>query len=232
MFSAPLIKGKLIRRYKRFLADVELGSGEVVTAHCTNSGSMLSCIEPNAPVYLSPVPNPNRKTGFTWEMIQIDGCWVGVNTSNPNRLVEQYLLQGTIPSLGKWEKVTREFKVGDSRLDFYAERAEEKCFIEVKNVTLKDGNVARFPDAQTARGLKHLNELQELVRLGYRGVILFIIQRTDVNSFSPAWNIDPVYSEKLSEVCRKGVEAIAFQVKVTPEGISPNAELPIHLTNK
>jgi len=228
-FNPPLVKGKLIKRYKRFLADIQLEDGQIVTAHCTNSGSMLTCLEPNAPVFLTPTNDPNRKTRFTWEMIEIDGNWVGINTSIPNQIVEHYLKQGIIPSLGKWDNVIREFKVGNSRLDFYAERENEKCFIEVKNVTLKDDHFARFPDAKTTRGLKHLNELFDLSQKGFRSVILFIVQRTDVSTFSPAWTIDPEYSAKLLEVCTKGVEAIAFQVKVGPSAIEPLKEMPIML---
>ncbi len=228
-FKQPLTGGTLIKRYKRFLADIMLNSGEIVTAHCTNSGSMLSCIEEGAAVYLSPAPNPNRKTKFTWEMIRLNGSWVGVNTSNPNQFIYEFLLNGSIPSLGKWEKVVREVKFGESRLDLYAERGDEKCYIEVKNVTLKDEIYARFPDAVTLRGQKHLRELIKIRKLGFRSVILFAIQRTDVEIFAPAWDIDSEYGKLLVEALNSGVEIIPLQVIVTPEGINPFKELPYTL---
>jgi sugar fermentation stimulation protein A len=231
-FKQPLVGGTLVRRYKRFLADVRLNSGEIITAHCTNSGSMLSCIEEGAPVYLSPAENPNRKTQFTWEMICISNSWVGVNTSNPNIFAYEALINGSIPSLGKWDKVVREVKFGDSRLDLYAERRQEQCYIEIKNVTLKNGKYARFPDALTTRGQKHLKELIKIRKLGFRSVILFIIQRTDVEFFAPAWSIDPEYGKLLVEAFETGVEIIPFQVLVTPQSIQPLRELPFNFTTE
>lgn len=228
-FKQPLTRGILVKRYKRFLADVKLNNGEIVTVHCTNSGSMLSCIEEGAEVFLSLAPNPNRKTKFTWEMIRINGYWVGINTSNPNQFIYEFLLSGSIPSLGKWEKVVREVKFGESRLDLYAERGDEKCYIEVKNVTLKDDKYVRFPDAVTIRGQKHLKELMKIRKLGFRSVILFAIQRIDVEIFAPAWSIDPEYGNLLVEALNNGVEIIPFQVKVTPEEINPIRELPFSL---
>jgi sugar fermentation stimulation protein A len=230
LFKHQLVGGALLKRYKRFLADVRLDSGEIITAHCTNSGSMLTCIEEGARVFLSPADDPNRKTKYTWEMISISNSWVGVNTSNPNRFAYEALLNGSIPSLGKWEKVVREVKFGDSRLDLYVERENEKCYIEIKNVTLKNGNYARFPDALTTRGQKHLKELIKIRKLGFRSIILFIIQRTDVAFFAPAWSIDPEYGKLLVEAYETGVEIIPFQVLVTPQSIQPLRELPFNFT--
>jgi sugar fermentation stimulation protein A len=191
-FQQPLVKGKLIKRYKRFLADVELEDGSVVTAHCTNSGSMKTCLETGAPVYLSPVNDPKRKTKFTWEMIYINNGWIGINTSVPNRLVYDWVKEGRLESLRGYTTVQREVKFGDSRFDVFAENEKERCFIEVKNVTLKDGVYARFPDAVTQRGRKHLETLLEVKQQGMRAVMVFVIQRMDVDLFAPAWNIDPV----------------------------------------
>jgi sugar fermentation stimulation protein A len=191
---------------------------------------MLTCIEEGARVFLSPADDPNRKTKYTWEMISISNSWVGVNTSNPNRFAYEALLNGSIPSLGKWEKVVREVKFGDSRLDLYVERENEKCYIEIKNVTLKNGNYARFPDALTTRGQKHLKELIKIRKLGFRSIILFIIQRTDVAFFAPAWSIDPEYGNLLVEAYETGVEIIPFQVLVTPQSIQPLRELPFNFT--
>ena len=146
-FKQPLVHGTLIKRYKRFLADVLLDDGTEVVAHCTNSGSMKSCIENGAEVYLSPVTDPTRKTRFTWEMIKIGGSWVGINTGNPNKLAFEAISAGTIPDLSGYSKVTREVVFGDSRFDVFAENETEKCFVEVKNVTLKEGKYALFVTA-------------------------------------------------------------------------------------
>ncbi|MDX9696777.1 MAG: DNA/RNA nuclease SfsA, partial [Bacteroidales bacterium] len=148
-FKDPLIHGTLIKRYMRFLADVKLDSGETVTAHCTNSGSMKSCLEKGAEVYLSPVDDPNRKTKFTWEMIKINGDWVGINTSNPNKLAFEAVKAGQIEKLKGYTEVQAEVKFDDSRFDLMAKNDTETCFIEVKNVTYKEGNYALFPDAVT-----------------------------------------------------------------------------------
>ncbi|NOX86075.1 MAG: DNA/RNA nuclease SfsA [Chlorobi bacterium] len=228
-FQNPLIPGKLIKRYKRFLADVELGDGQLVTAHCTNSGSMKSCLEEGAPVYLSPVNDPKRKTKYTWEMIFINNGWVGINTSIPNLLAYEAVRKGQIPALRGYTSVKREVRFNDSRFDIYAENEKEKCFIEVKNVTLKDGDYARFPDAVTSRGLKHLNTLLEVKQQGIRAVMLYIVQRMDVNIFAPAWDIDPEYSAKLAEVYKTGIEIIPLQAEVTPERIEIVKELPFEL---
>ncbi len=228
-FNTPLVRGILIRRYKRFLADVLLDSGETVTAHCTNSGSMKTCIEEDAPVYLTPVNDPSRKTKFTWEMIYINNNWIGVNTSIPNMLAFQWVKEGVVKRLSGYTFVKREVKFGNSRFDVYAENENERCFIEVKNVTMKAGNFARFPDAVTTRGLKHLNTLAEVKKEGIRAVMLYVIQRMDVEAFGPAWDIDPRYAEALTEAHKQGVEIIPVQVKVTPQGISYWRELPFEL---
>jgi sugar fermentation stimulation protein A len=229
LFAEPLIHGRLIKRYKRFLADVKLDSGEVITAHCTNSGSMKSCLEDGAEVFLSPVNDPKRKTRFTWEMIRIGDGWVGVNTSNPNKLANEYVSKGIISGIEGYTNVKREVTYGDSRFDLYAEKAGQKCFIEVKNVTLKDGVYARFPDAETKRGQKHLETLISVKQNGMRAIMLYIVQRTDVEIFAPAWDIDPQYSETLVKAHANGVEVFPFQVNVTPEGITPFKLLPYKL---
>jgi sugar fermentation stimulation protein A len=167
IFQNKLVHGTLIKRFKRFLADVRLDDGTEVVVHCTNSGSMKSCIENGAEVYLSPVTDPKRKTKFTWEMIKIGGSWVGINTGNPNKLAFEAISAGTIPDLSGYSKVTREVVFGDSRFDVFAENESEKCFVEVKNVTLKEGKYALFPDAVTTRGQKHLKTLMEVKKTEY-----------------------------------------------------------------
>ena len=160
-FQEKLIHGTLVKRYKRFLADIKLDDGSVVTAHCTNSGSMKSCLENGAEVFLTPVNDPKRRTRFTWEMIKINNDWVGINTGNPNKLAFETVAAGTVPGLEGYTNVKREVKFGDSRFDIFAENENEQCFVEVKNVTLKEGNYALFPDAVTTRGQKHLKTLME-----------------------------------------------------------------------
>lgn len=228
-FNPPLIHGKLIKRYKRFLADMLLDNGETVVAHCTNSGTMLSCLEEGAEVYLTPVNKPQRKTKFTWEMILINKNWVGVNTSWPNVLAYEAIKNQEIERLQGYSQVKREVKFDDSRFDIYCENNWEKCFVEVKNVTLKVGNLACFPDAVTTRGQKHLKTLIEAKKQGYRAVMLYIIQRSDVSGFAPARNIDPEYARALEKAIYNGVEVIAIQAKVSPEYLVLHQELSLQL---
>ncbi|PIF02039.1 MAG: DNA/RNA nuclease SfsA [Draconibacterium sp.] len=226
-FEKKLVHGTLIKRYKRFLADVLLDDGTKVTAHCTNTGSMKSCLEGGAEVYLTPVDDPKRKTRFTWEMIKIAGNWVGINTSNPNKLAYEAISGGKIEGLKGYENVRREVKFGDSRFDIYAENGLEKCFIEVKNVTLKEGRYALFPDAVTIRGQKHLHTLMEVKASGARAVMLYIVQRSDIDVFAPAAKIDPDYTLALKKAVEAGVEVIAVKAKVTPNEIDIVGILPV-----
>jgi sugar fermentation stimulation protein A len=225
LFEKTLTHGTLIKRYKRFLADVRLDDGTVVTAHCTNSGSMKSCLEEGAEVYLSPAADPNRRTPFTWEMIQINGDWVGINTMNPNKLAYECIKNQSIERLKGYSRVFREVKFGESRLDILAENDHQRCAIEVKNVTLKVENEAHFPDAVTQRGLKHLHTLMGLKQEGIRAVMLYIIQRMDVELFAPATTIDPAYAKGLAMAVKAGVEIIPMQAQVTPQGIHLVREL-------
>ena len=228
-FEKELVHGRLIKRYKRFLADVELDSGEIVVAHCTNSGSMKSCLENGAEVYLTPVDDPKRKTKFTWEMIKINGDWVGINTGNPNKLAYEAISNGEIPGLKGYTTVKREVKFGDSRFDVYAENETEKCFVEVKNVSMKEKEYALFPDAVTTRGQKHLKTLMEVKKQGMRAVMLYIIQRSDVQLFAPAKEIDPAYAGLLKQAHKAGVEIFPMQAKVTPLEITLSKKLPFEL---
>ena len=221
--------GTLIKRYKRFLAEIRLDAGTEVVAHCTNSGSMKSCLENGAEVYLTPVTDPKRRTKFTWEMIKINGSWVGINTANPNKLAFEAISAGLIPELSGYTNVKREMVFGDSRFDIFAENETEKCFVEVKNVSLKEGNYALFPDAVTTRGQKHLKTLMEVKAHGIRAVMLYIVQRTDVEVFAPAIEIDPEYAKVLKQAVNVGVEVIVLQVEVTPEGIYLKKKLPVEI---
>ena len=228
-FTKPLVHGRLIKRYKRFLADVILDSGEIITAHCTNSGTMKSCLEDDAEVYLTPVDNPKRKTKFTWEMIKINGDWIGVNTGNPNKIVFEAVKNGEIEKLNGYTEVKREVKFEDSRFDVMAKNDSETCFIEVKNCTLKECDYVLFPDAVTSRGKKHLETLIKVKEQGMRAVMVYIVQRIDVNRFAPAKEIDPLYTSTLKRAYEKGVEIIPMQVQVTPEKIELLKELPFEL---
>jgi len=225
-FEKPLVPGKLIRRYKRFLADVELDNGDIITAHCTNSGSMKSCLEVGAEVFLTHHPKTGRKTAYTWEMIKINNDWVGINTSIPNIFALHYIVKGMIPGLQGYDEVKREVTFGDSRFDILVAKSNEKCLVEVKNVTLNEGGVAMFPDAITTRGQKHLDTLVEVKKTGMRAVMLYIIQRSDVVSFAPAAHIDPDYARRLKNAMENGVEVIPLRVKVSPEGVFPDRVLP------
>lgn len=228
-FEKPLVHGILINRYKRFLANIRLDDGRETIAHCTNSGSMKSCLEDGAEVYLTPVDNPTRWTKYTWEMIKINGNWVGVNTGNPNKLAFEAISAGEIPGLEGFISVRREVKFGDSRFDIFAEKEGEQCFIEVKNVTLKEGKYALFPDAVTTRGQKHLKTLMDVKKQGIRAVMLYIIQRSDVEIFAPAHEIDPDYAKILKKAYKEGMEIIPLQVLVSPNVISLGKILPFEI---
>jgi len=228
-FAQPLIHGTLVSRYKRFLSEIILDNGETVTAHCTNSGTMKSCLKEDAEVYLSPANSPDRKTKFTWEMIKIGGRWVGINTTTPNLLAFEAIRDQQIFSLKGYDKVSREVKYGNSRIDIFAENENEKCFIEVKNVTMKVGDWARFPDAVTTRGKKHLETLMDIKAAGLRAVMLYVIQRSDVNMFGPARDIDPDYAETLIKAFAAGVEVIPVMAEVSPEGIEIIKIIPFDL---
>ena len=228
-FKTTLVHGTLIQRYKRFLADIRLDDGSVVTAHCTNSGTMKSCIEEGAEVYLTPVDDPKRRTKFTWEMIKINDNWVGINTGNPNKLAFEAILEGLIDGLQGYVDVKREVKWDDSRFDLMAKNELETCFIEVKNVTMKEGDWALFPDAVTTRGRKHLETLMRVKEAGMRAVMLYVVQRSDVSKFGTADSIDPEYGKTLRKAVDRGVEAFVIQVSVNPYEIVIKKRLPVVL---
>jgi sugar fermentation stimulation protein A len=222
-----LIEGTLLRRYNRFMADVKLRNGHVVTAHCPNSGSMLSCSEPGRPVYLSRHKNPKRKFRYTWELIQMPASLVGVNTIIPNRLAKISISAGKVPQLSQYNKIRSEVLYGEnSRIDLLLENAEDKCFVEVKNCTLVTGGVACFPDAVTSRGLKHLVELQAQVKKGHRAVMFYLVQRMDADLFQPADHIDPDYGRELRKSVTNGVEIMVYDVLIDLHGIRLHRPLP------
>ncbi len=228
----PLISGQLIKRYKRFLADVRLDTGQVVTAHCPNSGSMAACSEPGCRVYLSSHDNPKRKLKYTWEIIQMPDSWVGVNTLVPNRLVKSAIENGQVTELAGYDTIRSEVKTAEgSRLDLMLQRLEDDlCFIEIKNCTLVENGVAMFPDAVTQRGRKHLFELERLKQAGNRCVMFFLIQRMDAQVFKPAVHIDPDYAETLRKVHGEGgVEILVYDVHIDLQHIRLNRQIPYRL---
>jgi len=219
-FEGEFIPGRLIRRYQRFLADVELASGEIITAHCPNSGSMLTCDTPGSRVLLSVHDNPRRKYAFTWEMVMVNSVWVGINTQVPNRLVYEAIRAGEIPELSDYPNVRREMWVSaHSRLDLMLSREEENCYVEIKNVTWVEDGVALFPDAKTERGTKHVMELMKLKREGHRAAMFFVIQRSDARLFAPADQVDAKYGKILRQAHAHGVEILPYLAEVTPQEI-------------
>ena len=227
----PLIPGILIKRYKRFLTDVKLKDGKIVTAHCPNTGSMKGCCDPGRPVYLSSHDNPKRKLKHTWELIEMPTSLVGVNTLVPNRLVFESTKAGIIPELSGYEKVEREVKISArSRIDLVLTAVGRKrCYVEIKNCTLVDKGVALFPDAVTTRGLKHITELQTLLSSGYRCVMFYFIQRMDAEIFKPADHIDSQYGKGLRRAVKKGLEVLAYDVSIDLSGIKLNRKIPFSL---
>jgi len=224
----PLIPGILVKRYKRFLADVTLEDGSMVTVHCPNSGSMKGCAIPGSRVFLSRSSNPGRTYPFTWELVESEGFWTGINTSRPNWLAREAIENGTIAELAGYETIRAEVPYGEhSRIDLLLEGPAGRCFVEVKNATLIENSRALFPDAVTTRGQKHLNELMRVVKEGDRGVIFFTVQRGDAESLSPADAIDPEYGKLLRLALANGVEALAYRADISVDEIYLTQRLPI-----
>lgn len=228
-FHPPLSQGTLLRRYKRFLADIVLGAQEFV-AHVPNTGAMTSCWEENWPCGVSKSENPKRKLPYTLELTHNGETWIGVNTANANRLVAEWLQERSLVPFEAYTSVTPEKKTGDSRIDFFLEGVDlPPCYVEVKSATLKKDGIAQFPDAVSVRGQKHLRELMRLRESGARACLLFVIQREDVGAFAPAREIDPVYADLLTEAFEKGVEIFAYQCKINLNEILLGSALPIRL---
>jgi len=228
-FPNPLVKGTLIKRYKRFLTDVELESGDVVTAHCANPGSMLGLTDPGLEVWLSPAANPERKLRYTWEMVHDGRALVGINTAHPNGLVAEAIEVGTITELQGYGSRRREVKYGrNSRIDILLEGDGPACYVEVKNVHLsRVPGTAEFPDSVTARGAKHLVEMTDMVAQGHRAIMVYLIQRDDCDHLSIAADIDPNYDEGLTRALESGVEAVAYSCKLTPQAITVENAVPL-----
>lgn len=229
-FASPLIPGTLIRRYQRFLADVRLDDGRVVTAHTPNTGSMLGCCYPGSRVWLRDSGSITRKYPLTWELVEAaSGVAVGINTGLANTLVREAIENGVAAELQGYGGIRQEVRYGEenSRIDLLLEEGGRRCYVEVKNVTLVENAVALFPDAVSSRGAKHLRELAAMVRQGHRAVIFFCVQRRDAAGLSPADRIDSVYGRTLRQVLEAGVEAYSYAANVSPESIALTHSLPV-----
>lgn len=227
----PVTIGRFIKRYKRFLTDVEAENGDILTAHCPNTGSMKGCLPEGARVALRDSQDPKRKLQLTFQTIEVDGTWVNVDTGLPNALAYEAVEADLIPSLTGYATLRREVKYGTgSRIDLLLEDPEKgRAWVEVKNTTLKEDGVAKFPDAVTTRGKKHLEELEKVVAAGDRGVMLFCVSRSDVDTFSPADEIDPDYCTTLRRVAKAGVEVLAYSTIVTPTSFELGQPLKVVL---
>ena len=226
-FPAPIQKGKLIKRYKRFLADIELG-GEIITAHCANSGSMMGVKDEGASVWVSPATNPNRKLKWDWHVIEINKARVCINTALPNKIVEEAILSDHVPELAGYETLRREVKYGkNSRIDILLEDPNKPpCYVEIKNVTLsRETGLAEFPDARTERGTKHLRELADMARQGHRAVMFYLVNRDDCTSFKLADDIDTDYATQFEKAAKAGVEKIIYSTEITQGGITLDKSL-------
>jgi sugar fermentation stimulation protein A len=233
-FASPLIPATLVRRYKRFLADVVLPSGETITAHVANPGAMTGLAPPGARLWLSKSDDTRRKLPYAWELVEVDlGAGlelVGVNTAHPNRLVAEALAAASIPECAGYPSLRREVRYGNkARIDFFLQcPSRGDCYVEVKNVHLmRAPGLAEFPDSVTARGARHMDELGEVVARGGRAVLLFLIQIGSATRFAPAGDIDPAYAAAFRRARAGGVEAIAYRCVPSLEGIALGAPVPI-----
>ncbi len=231
-FPVPLVRGVLVRRYKRFLSDVVLAdTGAAVTAHCCNSGSMEGLAVPGAEVWLAPAANPRRKLAWDWELERNGGGLVGINAGRPNAIVAEAIAAGRVPDLRGYDDLRREVRYGrNSRVDLLLSGGGgPKCYVEVKNVHMKRGGAAAFPDAVTARGRKHLLELADMARQGARAVMFFLVQRGDCDHFIVASDIDPAYAAALDEAVAAGVDVLCYDCRIDLDGIEVGTRLPVSI---
>lgn len=229
-FENKLEKGILTKRHKRFLAEIQLHDGTEITAYCPNTGSMKGLADPGNTVFVRNSNNPKRKLLYTWELVEVNQLLVGINTHRSNYLVKEAVKNGVLVELQRYNLIKLEVPFGsNSRLDLFLQNETQKCFVEVKNVTLVEKDVALFPDVVTSRGTKHLKHLARIVENGDRAIICFVVQRMDPNSFLPAWQIDPHFSQTLSDVYAKGVEILVYQANISINEIKLVRRLPFNL---
>jgi sugar fermentation stimulation protein A len=229
-FATPLLRGRLIQRYKRFFADVILADGTEITAHCPNPGAMLGLNAPGLGCWLSVSADPKRKLAHTLELVEVEsGAVVGINTLHPNRIVAEALAAEAIPELAGYAACRREVRYGvASRVDFLLEHpGRPRCWLEVKNVHLmREPGLAEFPDCVAARSTRHLRELAEMARAGDRAVVLFVVQRADCERFAPAADCDPAFASALEAVAGVGVEVLVYACEVTTSGVRLGRAMP------
>ncbi|WP_339719259.1 DNA/RNA nuclease SfsA [uncultured Paraglaciecola sp.] len=228
-FSSTLIQGTLVKRYKRFLADVQLPDGSIVIAHCPNTGAMTGCAEPGWKVWLSESNNPKRKLLYTWEVVLTEQQhWIGINTHRANVLVKEAILENQITELVGYENLQAEVKFGEenSRIDFLLTDPQKvDCYVEVKSVTLLDDGTGYFPDAKTLRGQKHLRELSLIASQGKRAVLFFCVQHSGIQSVQVARHIDPDYAKELKQAMLNGVQVLCYGCEISSEKIHINQSL-------
>lgn len=229
-FAHPLIPAKLVKRYKRFLADVIFEDGQALTVYCPNTGSMMNCAEPNSRIWLSHSEDAKRKYAYTWQLVETDlnelAC---IHSALANNVVKEALLAGQIPELQGYEKIQTEVRYGaeKSRIDLLLSHCEQQCYVEIKCVTLHMGEgLGLFPDAVSARGTKHLRELAQMKQQGHRAVLLFCVQNTAINRVGAAAEIDAKYAETLQQVIAAGVEVLVYSTSITAGGITLKERLP------
>lgn len=237
IFDRPLLYGTLIRRYNRFFAEIELDSpavdggkkGGLIVAHCPNTGSMKGVNVPGARVAVSHHPNPERRMQYTWQMIYLDGDWVGINTHVPNRITAEAFDAKLIPAFRRYSSYRKEVPFGgDSRIDF-ALGVRENMLVEVKNVTLVENGLAKFPDCVSERATKHLHRLMDNIKQGGKSSLIFVIQHHAANHFGPADDLDPVYGKTLRKAVKKGMKIEAWKARVTPEEIRLSEKVEVRL---
>jgi sugar fermentation stimulation protein A len=230
-FDENLIEAKFKKRYKRFFSELELETGEEITAHCPNTGSMKTCISEDIPALISKSDNPKRKLKFTLEATKPGRSWVGVNTHKPNKWVKYWAETGTIEEFKSFKEVKSEVKINPkTRIDLLLEKPGKKFFVEIKNVTLKTASdEVAFPDAVSERAKKHAEELAELIEPGVEAAIFFMINRNDCKRFRIASEIDPKYAESLKKAKKAGVKLIAYKTKFTKTGISLSEKIKVEL---
>lgn len=230
-FQTPLVPARLIRRYKRFLADIKLDDGREATAHCANPGAMTGLAEPGMRIWVEPNEDPRRKLRFGWRLVEHDdGHFTGVDTSLPNRVIGQALAAGDIGQFAAYDIIRPEVRYGRaSRVDFLLRgNGLPDAYLEVKSVTLsRRPGLAEFPDSVTARGTRHLAELAAMAQAGHRAVMLYLVQRSDCGAMRLAADIDPAYTQTFAQVRAAGVEALALATRISPAGIAPDRPLPI-----
>jgi sugar fermentation stimulation protein A len=226
-FSTTLIGGKLVKRYRRFLVDVQLDSGPTVTAHCPNSGTMLGCSEPGRPVLLSQSKDPHRRNAYTWELIKMNDALVGINVSVPRKVLAESLRAKLIPSLKNYNDLLLDAEYGrGNKVDIMMHGIEQNVFINVHHVAWTENRIAKFPETANARARKGLKDLADIAAQGHKAIAFFFVQRSDCNSFSPAITVDPEFGKLFKEAQKQGVEMMVYRAKITPGEIALGIPIP------